>query len=199
MTYADEARLIKQAQTDPAAFAVLYDRHVDRIYGYAYRQTQDAAVAEDITSATFEKALRSIPRFQWRGVSIAAWLYRIARNEIAQHYRRERFLAPLTAAADGANADPPAILSDTGSQRPTESVVQSGQRNRALHRALSELGAADRDVLTLRFLEQLSTEEVAAVLGCTRSNVYVRLHRALQRLRQQLELADQLEEVLSHA
>jgi len=91
MTPADEATLIEQARTDPAAFGVLYDRYVGRIYAYALRQTADVAAAEDITATTFEKALRHIRRFRRQEAGLAPWLYRIAHNENVQRARRERF------------------------------------------------------------------------------------------------------------
>ena len=174
---ADEAALVERAKRDPLAFGALYDRYVDRIYGYALRETGHAAAAQDVTSATFERALRHIRRFQPGANGIAPWLYRIARNEIIQQYRRDKRLHPLDGdpAADGGKPGQAA--------RPIELAVMSGERERDLYAALTQLSAADRDVLTLRFLEQLPTESVAQILECSRDNVYVRLHRALGRLR----------------
>ncbi|KAA3659718.1 MAG: RNA polymerase subunit sigma-70, partial [Chloroflexi bacterium] len=83
----DDEALVKQAQTDPNAFGALYDRYVDRIYAYAYRQVQEAALAQDVTAVTFEKALRHIRKYRWQGKSFCAWLYRIARNEAMSHHR----------------------------------------------------------------------------------------------------------------
>ena len=70
--------------------------------------------------------------------------------------------------------------------RPPETTLLAQERRRDLLAALRRLNDADRDVLTLRLLEGLPAEDVAVVLGCSRDNVYVRLHRALGRLRQQL-------------
>ncbi|CUS04955.2 putative RNA polymerase sigma-H factor [Candidatus Promineifilum breve] len=182
--YPDEAALVEQAKSDPAAFGVLYDRYVDRIYGYALRETRDVAAAQDVTAATFEKALRHLRRFRWDQMGLAPWLYRIARNEIVQQYRRDKRLSPLITGDDDTSersAGP-----HLWEARPIESAVLSGERDRALHDALGRLSAADRELLTLRFLEQLSTEDVAHILDCSRDNVYVRLHRALGRLREQL-------------
>ncbi|GIK55769.1 MAG: hypothetical protein HND44_03030 [Chloroflexi bacterium] len=68
----NDQTLIEQAKHDPQAFARLYDRYVDRIYRYAYRQTGDEALAQDVTAVTFERALRHIQRYQWRGQSVLA-------------------------------------------------------------------------------------------------------------------------------
>lgn len=176
----DEAGLVERAKSDSAAFGVLYNRYVERIYGYALRETHDVAMAQDITAATFERALRHIRRFRWGEMGLAPWLYRIARNEIIQQYRRNKRFIPLTA-ADGTG--PSQREASGGKERPIESAVLSGERNRDLREALARLSRDDRDVLTLRFLEQLPTEEVAQILDWSRDKVYVRLHRALGRLR----------------
>jgi RNA polymerase sigma-70 factor, ECF subfamily len=173
MPKCEEERLVERAQQDPQAFGVLYDRYVDRIFTFAWRQTADEALAKDVTATTFEKALRHLRRYQWQGNSFCAWLYRIARNEISQHYRRQRFLAPLRGW----------LLSDLN----VEKSVQRQERKDALHRALARLSPADREVINLRFFEELTSAEVAEILGCSSANVYVRLHRALGRLRRELE------------
>jgi len=193
MTHADEATLAQRAGQDPAAFAVLYDRYVERIYAYVARQVEETAVAQDITAATFEKALRHIRRYRPGETGLAPWLYTIARHEIAQHYRRGRFAVPWHGRGDDGEEELPAVERQNG--RPIESLLLAGERDGALHAALSRLGAADRDLLTLRFLEELPTEDVAAILGCSRANVYVRLHRALARLRGQLERAEATKEM----
>ncbi len=184
-TYLDEAALVERAKHDPAAFGVLYDRYVDRIYGYAYRQTRDAAQAQDVTAATFEKALRHIRHFRKGEMGLAPWLYRIARNEVIQHYRHDNRLRPLLPDGedDGAGRG---MDAQERQARPIESAILSAERDRNLRDALERLAEADREILVLRFLEQLPTEEVAQILDCSRDNVYVRLHRALGRLRSQL-------------
>lgn len=168
---ADEPELIHRAQRDPRAFGPLYDRYVRRIHAFVFRRMGDATLAQDVTSATFEKALQSLPRYRWRGVSFGAWLYRIARNEIVQAYRRDR---TPTALLDWQVLDEPAAPGVNG-------------HNDALHTAFTVLPDADREVLTLRFFEDLDSAEVAEVLGISISAVYVRVHRALKRLRAELE------------
>ncbi len=176
MTDLDEQQLIAYAQHDPQAFGVLYDHYVEHIYTFVHRQTQNEELAADITSATFEKALRHLRRYQWRGHSFGAWLYRIAHNELLQHYRRERFFQPLRQfwAAD----------------TDIEHETQVAEEYQVLHQGLARLSQRDREVLILRFFEGFSTSEVATILDCSPANVYVRLHRALQRLRAHLTVLD---------
>ena len=186
----DDKALVAQAQTDPQAFAALYDRYVDRIYAYAYRQVQDATSAQDVTAVTFEKALRHIRKYRWQGKSFAAWLYRIARNEAMSHHRRQRRLLPWQSVETHANGASSKQDIETHALSEVETAVFRNQRRRQLHHALAKLSAKDRDILSLRFFEALNSEEVAEVLNCSPNNVYVRLHRALKRLQKQLEKMD---------
>ena len=171
----NEQHLVEQAQSEVQAFAALYDHYVTRIFKYVYRQVWDEAVAEDVTAVTFEKALHHIRRYEVQGSSFGAWLYRIAHNELMSHYRRQKFLLPLK------------WLGWT-EDRGTETAVAQREQQNYLHAALAQLSAKDRDIISLRYFEELSSEEVAEILGCSRQNVYLRLHRALGRLRQQLEV-----------
>jgi RNA polymerase sigma-70 factor, ECF subfamily len=186
MPSTDEKQLVEQAKSDPRAFTRLYDRYLDRIYAYVYRQTRDEMVAQDVTAVTFEKALRNIRRHRWQGVSFGAWLYSIARNEIAQHYRQQKRLLDWQLPEPHSNGRLP------------ETAVQQREREQKVHRALAQLNDLDRDILGLRFFEGLENQEIAQILNCSTDNVYVRIHRALKRLRGQMELLAAAEEVLSH-
>lgn len=180
MTNPDERSLIDQARRDPQAFGPLYERYVDLIYAFVYRRTGDRHLTEDITAATFEAALRNLKNFQWQDKGFAVWLYRIARNKLIQHYRRQRYLAPFKLfAANQRKVD----------TRPQ--FIDQIETNDTLSTALSQLSYKDQEIIGLRFFEDLSTAEVAAILDCSKENVYLRLHRALRRLREHIEVLDQ--------
>lgn len=180
MQNSHERELVTQARTNPQAFAALYERYVDRIYAYAYRQVQDGAAAQDITAVTFEKALRSLRRTPWRGDSFVAWLYAIARNEAMTHHRKRRRWLPWQSASSQNGHAP--------QQRETEAAVFRTEQNAQLHDALGQLPDSDREIIALRYFESLSGEEVAEVLDCTPNAAYVRLHRALKKLEKRLAL-----------
>lgn len=171
----DEQVLIAQAQRDKEAFALLYDRYVERIFAYACRETHDSTLAQDITSATFEKALQHIGGYRWQGVSFGAWLYQIARNEINMQYRRQKWLVPLLGWLIGG--------------RDPEQTFQEQSELTAVQRAMNQLSGRDQEVLRLHYFEQLSHEEIGQVLSCSSRNVAVRLHRALERLRAKVAAA----------
>lgn len=171
----DEQELIAQAQRDREAFALLYDRYVERIFAYACRETHDSALAQDITSATFEKALQHLGGYRWQGISFGAWLYQIARNEINMQYRRQKWLVPLLGWLIGG--------------RDPEQTFQEQSELTAVQRAMNQLSGRDQEVLRLHYFEQLSHEEIGQVLDCSSRNVAVRLHRALERLRTKVAAA----------
>jgi RNA polymerase sigma-70 factor (ECF subfamily) len=179
MASPSDRALVEQAQNDPQAFVGLYDRYFRRIYSFVYLQTHDEALTKDVTASTFEKALVNIGRFQWRGVTFSAWLYRIARNELAQQRRRQRLRNLFRADFAGQQ--------QRFQERAAEAAVQVSEQHDRLHIALSRLSAADRELISLRFFDELSSAETAEILGVSTSNVYVRLHRALKRLGNELE------------
>ena len=94
----DDRALTALARDDRTAFAELYRRHVATIYAFAWRRSGSRDVAADVTSTTFERALASIDRFEWRGGGFVAWLHSIAANELAtQHRKRARADAAMQA------------------------------------------------------------------------------------------------------
>src|SRR6266496_2812120 len=83
-----ERLLIEEAQKDSARFAELYENNFDRVYAYIARRVSDRNDAEDLTSEVFHQALAGLPRFEWRGVPFAAWLFKIASNAIIDRSKR---------------------------------------------------------------------------------------------------------------
>ena len=169
----DDSSLASAARSDPQAFGALYDRYVKRIYAYALRRTGNSEAAEDVTSASFEKALRYLQRNGWKSGSFLAWLYRVARNEAVHLYRKGKRQVAWQEQVDG---DPD-----------HESALELDQERCQLRKAFTRLSIRDQEVLNLRFFEGLSSPDAAEVLGCSLPNLYLQVHRALQRLRKELE------------
>ena len=165
----DERRLIEEAKRDPSRFAALYDGHFHRIYAYVSRRVGSRAEAEDITAETFHQALENLPRFEWRGVPVAAWLFRIASNAISDHYRREAKQKELPP------ADPPA-----------PDAMEDADRRAQVFRSVAVLPADQRRVIQLRFAEEKSIREVAEALGRSEGAVKQLQFRALQTLRERM-------------
>ena len=170
----DDAELVRSAAAgDAAAFGVLYDRHFTAVYRYAFLRVRDRMEAEDVTSETFIRALRSLHRYEPRA-PFAAWLVRIARNLVIDRARGStRREANERAAAMPGSVDP---------EREALARIE-GQELRAALDGLSEL---QREVLILRFYSDLTTEEVCAVLGKGPSTVRGIQFRAIAALRRSM-------------
>lgn len=170
----DDAELVRSAAAgDAAAFGLLYDRHFTAVYRYAFLRVRDRMEAEDVTSETFIRALRSLHRYEPRA-PFAAWLVRIARNLVIDRARGgTRREANERAAAMPGSVDP---------EREALARIE-GQELRAALDGLSEL---QREVLILRFYSDLTTEEVCAVLGKGPSTVRGIQFRAIAALRRSM-------------
>jgi RNA polymerase sigma-70 factor (ECF subfamily) len=167
-----ERELVVRAREDCAAFAELYDFYLPRIYGFVYRRVLDRCVAEDLTSMTFQRALENVRRSDFRNDSFGGWLYRVASNAVVDHVRRDRRYGSMES-LDG--QEEPAGLA-------LDALAAALDRDQ-LQRALRQLPVNHREVLVLRFYDDLDGPEMCAILGCSRETLAVRLHRALRALR----------------
>jgi len=174
----DERALVEQARADLSAFAELYRRYLPRIHAFAYRRTGVVEVAEDITSATFERALRNLGSFRWRGGGFGPWLFRIASNELADHYRRTGRSAATRAAA--------AAFHDDTTPDPAEALDRRDATTELLA-AMDRLSPRYQRALELRFFAGLTPGEAAAAMGTSRATMAVVVHRATRALRRALE------------
>lgn len=173
-----EEALVEQAQAgDEAAFATLYDLYFPRVYRYVLARLGNVADAEDVTAEVFEKMIGAIGRFEWRDDgSFAAWLLRIAHNQVVTHHRRTD-TRPKTL--------PLSEHLPLGGPEPEE-IVQRKLALEEVRLAIDRLPDAQRQVLMLRFAAGLSISETAKVLGKQENNVKVLQHKGVARLQQLL-------------
>ena len=164
----EDRRLVAAAQSDPARFVDLYDRHFHRVYAYALRRTKNRVDAEDITSDVFHRALVNLRKYEWRGKPFIAWLFRIAANAIAD--TREE--------TPDAGADTPVEI---------ETVDPNLERQAMLFQLVDRLPDEQRRVIEMRFGEGRSLLEVARAIGKSDGAVKQIQRRALEQLRRDLE------------
>jgi RNA polymerase sigma factor (sigma-70 family) len=153
-------------------FARVYEEHVWRVYGFLAYQVRDRVIAEDLTQATFERALRAWSRFDSRRASESTWLMTIARNLAVDHHRRERWVSHEV-------IDERALPTVPG---PEEQLGPSPE----LAGALEQLSDRDREVLALRFGGDLTNPDIAELLGLSLANVQQIVSRSLRKLRELL-------------
>jgi RNA polymerase sigma-70 factor (ECF subfamily) len=168
----EERAQIEAAQRDRAAFAPLYERYVDQIYGYVLSLTRNREEAEDVTAATFAKAMEELPRFEWRGVPYSAWLYRVATNLVTRERRRPGWVELDQHLASG-DEDP-------------ADVAERNDRDAEVRRAVAALPGDQRQVVMLRFGGEMSCREIGDVMGRSEGAVKLLTFRALTAMRRRL-------------
>jgi len=166
--------LVNLAKTgDSEAFAQLYDAYLDTVYRYVYYRVGSRALAEDLTSETFLRALRRISTFTWQGRDFGAWLLTIARNLVADHFKSSRFRLEVTT---GEMLDP-----DEVEDGPEESVLEA-LSSATLVGAIKKLNAQQQECVTLRFLQGLSVAETAKVMGKNEGAIKTLQYRSIRSL-----------------
>ncbi len=175
----DEESLIRRAQQqDQEAFAQLYEEHFNKIYRYVALRIGDKTEAEDVTQQVFINALRSISSFKWKGIPFAAWLFRIAHNQVVDYLRKKTKQATVP-------LDESLASSDSNPQLMAEHRLDIEQ----LLLATKRLTRAQREVIALRFAGELSTAQVAKVMGKSQGAVKALQHSAIVALRKALSVA----------
>ena len=174
LTEPDEAELVAAARRDPRQFGVLYLRYVQPLFRYLYSRSGSQAAAEDLTAQTFLAVLEGLGRYRHDG-HFAAWLFSIARNKMADHFRREGSLAAL----EDAERLP-------GESDLLQGAIQ-GERKAALAGLLEALPEDERDLLRLRFTAGLSFGEIGRLQGRSEDAVKKAVYRLLDRMQSQLE------------
>ena len=174
----EEDSLVHAAQSgDRRAFASLYETNVSRVYRYLRARVPQPADAEDITAEVFIKAMQALPSYRTRGSPFVAWLYRIAHNELADHFkRRER--------RQEAQLQDDVQPRDSTAGDPSEQVIAHIAAGE-VHELMQRLTDLQQQVLALRFGAELSIAETAAAMDRSENAVKFLQHsaiRALQRV-----------------
>ncbi len=157
---AERTRLIALVELarggDKDAFGLLYDHYQGSVYRFLFYRTRSSQLAEDLTSETFFRALRSMNNFRWQGKDFGAWLMTIARNLCTDHFKAGRTRLEMTTEDMSPH--------DDATEGP-ETAVLASLTNELLMKALQKLPDEQRDCLIMRFLQGLSIAETAEILG----------------------------------
>lgn len=173
-----EYAILERSKKDSKAFGELYEKYFDRIFNYIYRQTDDEDVTADLCSQTFLNALKNAERFEFRGVPVSAWFYRIASNEVNKYYRKNKREKVFSIEELRIRE-----LVEIGSPDFNEEQVEQ------LIQFMKELPTDMLEVLELRFYEDKDFKEIAFILGITESGAKMRTYRALDKLRERFNLS----------
>ncbi len=185
-----EDELSRLRRGDPEALGALVERYQHRLYRYLCRMVSDPAAAEDLFQQTWLRVAEQIHRYDERR-NFDAWLFRVAHNlaiDSLRRYRPESLDEPLPSGESRVErlpADAPSAL---------DLVVEREWSGR-IAGAIGQLPAIYREVLALRFEEEMKLEEISESLSAPLSTVKTRLRRALEALRQRLEASGAVREV----
>lgn len=174
----EEVLLSAAINLDERALSELYDRYEAKIYSYIYRRTGQQPLAEDLTAQVFLKMLEALNSGKAWHSSFSGWLYRIAHNLVIDYYRRRDRDQQVT-------IDEASVLISSGDNpvRAAELQLESDK----LRSAISRLTDEQADVISLRFLEGYSINEVAIMMEKTEGAIKALQYRAVATLRQLLE------------
>jgi RNA polymerase sigma-70 factor (ECF subfamily) len=169
-----EEKLIQDAvkEGDSSAFGKLYNYYQPMIYRFVLVKVGRREEAEDITHQVFFQAWQNIRTYRHRGYPFGSWLYRIARNQVIDHYRSQKDDVSLEA-ADIENSAPQATQPDISLQMDMEKVMA----------AIRRLKPEYQDVIIFRFIEDLSVRETAVAMHKTEGAVKLMQHRAIEELK----------------
>lgn len=170
-------------QGNAHSFSILYDRYVDKVYGYCYHRVGDRQTAEDLTADVFMRALKRIGTFTWQGKDFGAWLITIARNRCHDHFKSSRFRMESSVAEvyDSVDAGP---SYDAQPERGLELADLRAQ----VHEAMSKLKSEQAEVLYHRFLQGCDVETTARIMGKNDGAIRALQYRALKALSKHVDV-----------
>lgn len=169
----EEQNLIKVCRGgNLAEFGPLYDRYADKIYRYVFYRVRHKETAQDITAQVFFKALENIKNFDESRGYFSAWLYRIAKNAMADHFR---------AARTHYNIDD--LWDLAGDENPDEDALMK-ERVIKVKESLKSLDAQQREIVIMRLWDGLSYREIAEIVGKTEGNSKMIFSRAIAKLKE---------------
>lgn len=170
-----EWREIQAAKSSPAMFRPLYNRYFEPIFRFILSRCGDESLAADICSQVFLKAMQKLKGYEFKGVPFSAWLYRIASNEVAQHYRNSKKMRVVSA-----------------EESQLEDIVEEmdfdnfGKYRAVMLEVLEELKPIDLRLVEMRFFEKRPFKEIANILELSESNAKVKTYRILERLKKKI-------------
>lgn len=170
-------QLVKRSQKgDSDAFAELYDVYVTPIYRYIFFKVKNTDV-EDLTETLFLKAWENINKYRKRkSKSFKAWIFRIAHNLVVDHYRLTREHSSLDY-----------NIKETKREADPKEVTEINLNNENLKEAISKLKKNYQQILILKFINELSNDEIAGVMKKSEGSVRILQFRALKHLKNAMD------------
>lgn len=168
----EESKVLEAARSNPQAFEPLYRQYFEGIFRFVYQRLDDVDLAKDLTQQVFIKALEKLNQYEDRGLPFSSWLYRIAYNELNQHFRTNSKDRCLNLDSAGAEE----LMEEIDEDR-YEPYIEK------LVEVMQQLEPENQSLIELRFFERRSFREIADILELTENNAKVRLYRLLEKMK----------------
>jgi RNA polymerase sigma-70 factor, ECF subfamily len=166
------------ASTEEINWESVVNNELPKLYNYFRYRLGDEGVAEDLTSATLEKAWLKRHKYRRDRAAFSVWLFSIAKNEVVGYLRRQRLSLPIS-------------MAETATSESIEHGLERSQDIQRLSRLLADLPERERELISLKFGADLNNREISLVTGLSESNVGTILNRVLQKLREQWKVQDE--------
>ena len=171
-----EKKHIEAARRNKSDFAPLYEHYKTPIQNFFSYRLTDPIAAEELTSTVFEKALKGIDNFQWQGVSFSAWLFRIARNTLIDHYREQGKSSEKVSQLDHSIDIP-------SKEKSIPDQIETKFAEELLYEILSELPTREQEIIYMKFFDGYTNRLIAQLTGISETNVGTIVYRAIKKLR----------------
>ncbi len=163
----------KVSRTTAEAFAELYEQFLPKVFNFISYRIADKNIAEDLTSAVFEKALTKFKSYSSEKAAFSTWIFSIARNTVIDHYRVSKEQAVYS--------DDVLFASD-GDASPEEEAILA-EEVKKLHSCVAQLSRHEQEIVSLKFGAEMNNRQIARELGLSESNVGIIVYRAVRKLR----------------
>lgn len=168
----EENQLVQAAKKQPRKFAALYTRYYETIFRFVFKRVSDNDLSADITQQVFMKAMENLKRYEFRGLPFSAWLYQIARNEVAQFFRQNKHQRSISMES-GQIAYLMEEMEETNSDADVQRMVK----------AIQLLRQEEIEFIEMKYFERLPYREIAAIYQIQENNAKVKMHRLLKKLK----------------
>ena len=182
MSSLTEQSLLNKIKENPDNFSEVFKLYYKAIFGYIFRRTTDFDVTADIAADTFLKAFLHIKKFNYQGISIKVWLYRIATNEVNQYYRQRKRHDNLFDRLDFEDKE----LFKTQLIHDKEEITEELKKHQQYLKVINELKTLPnkyQEVISLRYFEGKDNKEIAEILNLNEGTLKSLLSRGLEKLR----------------
>ncbi|MBN1916113.1 sigma-70 family RNA polymerase sigma factor [Candidatus Dojkabacteria bacterium] len=179
----EQIALIKKTKLDKKCFGKIYEYYYQKVLDFAKKRVTDIHTAEDLTGDIFEKIFRSFGNFQWQGISLSAWIFRIARNAVIDFYRKNNKRKGNISMEDMQDK---LIAPDSA----IETGILEDEIQVMLYNSIREFGDEEQYLIYFKFFAEMSNKEIAEESGMTETNVGTKLHRIRKKLKRIMEKAE---------